>query len=147
LVLLDLRVFRGYLISSKEEILMNKNLNRFNCILNLAVVACAIEASAFAAGCASKANPALLNNGQKLYAVNCVACHGEKGDGNGTAGAMLNPKPRNFVVDKFKKGDKAEQVYKTLAEGLPGTAMAAYGYLPEADRCALAHYVLAFRKN
>lgn len=109
--------------------------------LNLALFA---MSSAASAACA-KLTPALLEKGKTAFTTNCVICHGDKGDGNGPAGAAMNPKPRNFAKDKFKAGDKHEQVFKTISEGLPGTAMVAFGHLPEEDRCGLAYYVLSFK--
>lgn len=99
------------------------------------------------AGGAHASTPELVAKGKASYATNCLMCHGEKGDGNGPAGAVMNPKPRNFATDKFKQGDKAEQVFKTISEGVKGTAMAGFGHLSEDDRWALTHYVLTFRKK
>ena len=85
--------------------------------------------------------PELLALGKTSFTTNCVSCHGEKGDGNGPAGQYLNPKPRNYAKDKFKKGDKVEQIFDTVSKGIPGTSMVAYGHLPEQERWALAYYV------
>ena len=92
-----------------------------------------------------KATPELLEKGKAAYSTNCLTCHGEKGDGNGPAGAMMNPKPRDFAVGKFKKGNKPDQVFKTITNGLAGTSMAGFGHLSEEERWALAHYVLSFK--
>lgn len=94
-----------------------------------------------------KATPQILEKGKASYATNCMTCHGDKGDGMGVAGAMMNPKPRNFAKDKFKLGDKPAQVFKSISEGVPNTAMVAFSYLSEEDRIALTHYVLSFRKK
>ncbi len=55
--------------------------------------------------------------GETSYKTLCVACHGEKGDGNGPAGAALNPKPTNFTdaVNAVRLTD--EWVYKMVKEG------------------------------
>lgn len=90
--------------------------------------------------------PALLEKGKASYATNCATCHGDKGDGNGVAAAMMNPKPRNFIGDKFKKGDKPDKVFKSVTDGLTGTSMMGFTHLPEEERWAVTHYLLSFRK-
>jgi high-affinity iron transporter len=92
--------------------------------------------------------PELLATGKAAYegsAAGCFACHGLTGEGNGPVAFAIKPPPRNFVVDDFKGGDKVENVFTTITLGLPGTKMVGYPQLPEADRWALAYYVLAFR--
>ena len=112
----------------------------------LAAASLSLGSKTSLAGAAPKATPALLEKGKTAYTTNCATCHGDKGDGNGVAGAYMTPKPRNFVADKFKKGDTAAAVFKTVSEGLPGTAMVAFGHLSEDDRWAITHYLLSFRK-
>lgn len=94
----------------------------------------------------AKDTPELREKGKATYTTNCAICHGEKGDGNGAAGAMLNPKPRNFAKDKLKQGSKPDQIFKTITEGVPNTPMVGYGHLSEQDRWGLTYYVLSFRK-
>jgi len=101
--------------------------------------------SVFAGAPAS--TPELIEKGKTSYATNCLICHGDKHDGNGPAGAALNPKPRNLVSDKFKKGDKAPQIFKTISEGLAGTTMTGYGHLPEDERWGLTHFIVSLRKK
>ena len=59
---------------------------------------------------------------------------------------MLNPKPRSFIGEAFKNGEKPENVYKSISEGLRGTVMVAFGHLPESERWALSYYVLELRR-
>lgn len=88
--------------------------------------------------------PALVAKGKELFAVQCAACHGPQGAGDGPAAAGLNPKPRNFTqAAGWKNGRKVTMVYKTLQEGIPGSGMASYASVPLDDRWALIHYVLA----
>jgi mono/diheme cytochrome c family protein len=103
-----------------------------------------LSATAWAAP--PKKTPELLKKGQEVFKLNCVACHGEKGLGDGPAAVALDPKPRSFAKDKFKNGEKPEQVFKTISEGITGTPMVAYGHLPEADRWALVYHVLSYRQ-
>ncbi|MFN8578965.1 MAG: c-type cytochrome [Candidatus Sericytochromatia bacterium] len=58
-----------------------------------------------------------INEGKKIYEQNCASCHGIKGKGDGTVGAALNPKPRNFVEAKFKYGSDDKSLYKTISNG------------------------------
>lgn len=37
-----------------------------------------------------------IETGKKLYVVNCAACHGKKGNGDGIAGLALKPPPASF---------------------------------------------------
>ncbi|MDZ4678591.1 MAG: cytochrome c [Oligoflexia bacterium] len=94
-----------------------------------------------------KATPQLLEKGKASYMINCLTCHGEKGDGNGVAGQYMNPKPRDFAKAKFKKGKKPEQIFNTLTKGMDGTSMASFASLSEEERWAVAHYVLSFTKR
>jgi len=98
------------------------------------------------AAAAPKPNGDMIAKGKLSFTANCVVCHGDAGDGNGPAGAALNPKPRNLTTEKFKNGEKPDQVFKTLTDGLPSTAMASFAHLSEDDRWALTFYVLEFKK-
>ncbi len=86
--------------------------------------------------------PELLAEGEKLFKANCSSCHGENGAGGGPASMGLNPAPRNFTSkDNWKNGTKLSQIYTTLQEGLPPSAMASYDYLLPKEKFALAHYI------
>ena len=61
----------------------------------------ATQRPAVPADFASKANPSAGNadalaKGKEQYTAVCQACHGEKGLGDGPAGAALNPRPANL---------------------------------------------------
>ncbi|MCC7440309.1 MAG: cytochrome c [Bdellovibrionales bacterium] len=91
--------------------------------------------------------PALVEQGKAAYKIHCIACHGEKLDGNGVAGQYMNPKPRNLTADKFKAGSGAQEIFNTTSKGLPGTTMAAFGHVSEQDRWGIVHYILSLRKK
>lgn len=92
-----------------------------------------------------KSTPQLIEKGKAAYATNCEMCHGSKGDGNGPAGAAMNPKPRDFS-GPFKNGKKPAEVFKSISEGLAGTAMAGFAHIPEEDRWGIVYHVLSFDK-
>jgi high-affinity iron transporter len=101
-----------------------------------------VTGTAFAAG-----NPA----GEKAFATNCASCHGTDGKAQTDIGKAL--KARNLVVDEFKqvkdkkKGVTEADLMGTLKTGVPGTGMASFAHLPEADRKAIAKYVVELRKS
>lgn len=116
----------------------------------LALAIATAAATGYALAKTPPRTPALLASGKAAYegsAAGCSACHGLTGEGNGPVAFAIKPPPRNFVVDDFKGGDKVENVFTTITLGLTGTKMVGYPQLPEADRWALAYYVLAFRAS
>jgi cytochrome c oxidase subunit 4 len=88
--------------------------------------------------------PQLVEHGHELFMQNCISCHGVEGKGNGAAASGLNPPPRNFTsTEGWKNGRRPTMIFKTLKEGLAGSAMASFATLPSDDRWALAQYVLS----
>lgn len=85
-----------------------------------------------------------IDRGRELFARNCVACHGTAGDGKGAGAAGLTPPPRDFLDPKARwtRGRGPLDLYATLTEGNPGTAMPGFSAsLSVADRWALVHYI------
>jgi high-affinity iron transporter len=112
------------------------------------VVTTGLVLAASALASTPPSTPALLAQGKTLYegpTAGCSACHGLTGEGNGPVAFAIKPPPRNFKLDPFKGGESVEQVFTTITLGLPNTKMVGYPMLPEADRWALAYYVLSFR--
>lgn len=100
-------------------------------------------------------SPALIEKGKSSFKMNCTICHGDNGDGNGPAGAVMKPKPRNFKTDDFKGADgkgkfakpTKEQIYAVIKSGVKGTSMAGYGHLSEDDKWGLTYYILQMRNK
>lgn len=72
--------------------------------------------------------------GKDLYALlECTACHGERGRGDGASAATLPPdawghpqRPFDFTKGRLKSGAAPEDIYRTFMTGLNGTAMPSY---------------------
>mgnify|MGYP003952193615 CR=1 FL=1 len=81
--------------------------------------------------------------GAALYQANCSACHGPALDGNGPAGAALQPKPASFKDAAFWKDRDTNAVKAGIKNGKPGTAMMPFAHLPDADVDAIVAYLVA----
>jgi mono/diheme cytochrome c family protein len=92
-------------------------------------------------------DPKVAEYGHKIFKNNCVICHGEKGLGDGPAGAALVPPPRNFVEGKWKKSGDSIGLFTTIQNGLPPSSMASFKHLPKADRWALVQFIRSITKN
>ena len=90
--------------------------------------------------------------GEATYKTLCIACHGEKGAGDGAASAALNPKPANFTDAKNAAEVTDEYVYKMIKEGGAANGksplMVAWGAVigDDAKLRDVAAYVRAFSK-
>jgi c(7)-type cytochrome triheme protein len=96
-------------------------------------------------------SPEIRKHGEILFQDLCAGCHGKNGDGNGPFAPFLNPQPRDFSGQTFKRRIDASDMqsvdiglYRTLSLGIKGTAMPAWSALPPRDRWALVHYVKTF---
>jgi len=87
-------------------------------------------------------SPELLARGKALFESNCIQCHGQSGHGDGPAAGTMNPRPRDLSKpDGWTRGFDAPSIFQTLSQGIPGTSMASFDYLPKKDRMALVHQV------
>lgn len=92
--------------------------------------------------------PELIEKGKTIFSTTCASCHGESGKGDGVAGASLNPKPRNFTeLTGWKNGPQFAQIYKTLQEGITGSAMPSFSNILPEDRISLIHFVQSLRPD
>jgi mono/diheme cytochrome c family protein len=84
-------------------------------------------------------NEDATKKGKKLYNQLCNICHGDKGKGDGMAGAALTPKPANFTSDKVQSQSDGA-IYWKMTEGR--APMAAYkDILKEEQRWQLVNYI------
>jgi high-affinity iron transporter len=85
----------------------------------------------------------VLDNGRKLYALNCKSCHGENGLGNGPLHLGMEPSPTNFHSPDKANGLSPFQAYNTIRLGVDNTAMRAFDELSDDEVWDLAFYVLS----
>lgn len=85
------------------------------------------------------ATPELTEEGKKLFAVQCAACHGATGNGSGMP--SLNPPPRDFTSGFWRFGGEVTHVFHTITNGSPGTSMAGFPNLSVKARLTLVHFV------
>jgi DMSO reductase family type II enzyme heme b subunit len=89
--------------------------------------------------------------GRVVYEQKCAFCHGDKGDGEGAAAPLLDPRPRDFTRGKYKirstpsgKPPTDRDLFRLITEGMPGTSMPGWRGLPERDRWNLVAYLKTF---
>jgi cytochrome c oxidase cbb3-type subunit 2 len=100
--------------------------------------------------------------GRELYQLlECSACHGSGGRGDGPSAASLEPdawgnpqKPFDFTKGRLKSGPTREDIYRTFMTGLNGTAMPSFydifaepdgENIREGDAWHLVSYILSLR--
>ena len=81
--------------------------------------------------------------GQAVYMANCMACHGQKADGNGPASAALQPKPTDFTSAAYWSGTSDAAIKSAIKSGSPGTSMMGFAQLSDSD----LNNVVAFLKT
>ena len=84
-----------------------------------------------------------LQQGRKLYAQNCVVCHGERGQGSAHPVGGPVP-PRDLSSPQARAELTRERMLASVTNGRPGTGMAAFaGRMAPADIEAVVDYVRA----
>ncbi|HEX3345298.1 MAG TPA: cytochrome c, partial [Polyangiaceae bacterium] len=90
--------------------------------------------------------PPDLDEGARLFAQTCAACHGATGHGDGPAAAALTPKPASFHADAVMDGLTPFKAFNVIRFGVKGTAMAPFDGLDEKQRWAVAFYLFSLRQ-
>ncbi len=85
-----------------------------------------------------------IAQGKELYTTNCSTCHGDNADGNGPAGAALDPKPANLATTA--KETDAAYTHWVIAEGgaaagLSSSMVAYKGILSDDDILKIVAYL------
>jgi mono/diheme cytochrome c family protein len=79
--------------------------------------------------------------GQKLYASNCLTCHGPNGRGDGPGGAALEKKPADLST-KIKAGETDGELFWKISEGR-SPMISWRASLSETQRWELVNYLRA----
>jgi lipopolysaccharide export system protein LptA len=94
-----------------------------------------------------KKSPELLKEGKRIYEQACASCHGSNGDGKGSGGAALDPRPTDFGMPlkewPHTKGD-SQKVFEVISKGIPSSAMTAWTQYSEQQRWGLVYSVMDF---
>lgn len=69
------------------------------------------------AAAAKAVTPAMLETGRGIYKANCVACHGEKGKGDGPGAGVLKPPPRDHTDAAYMDTLTDEDIAKVIQMG------------------------------
>jgi mono/diheme cytochrome c family protein len=89
-----------------------------------------------------KGNPvsreAGVQEGKKVFDLNCSMCHGPAGKGDGPAGAALSPKPKDLTAAAVQAQTDGELFWK-ISTGRG--AMPPWQMLPEKDRWSVVRYI------
>jgi mono/diheme cytochrome c family protein len=92
----------------------------------------------------------VVKEAPSIYETKCSKCHGDKGDGKGSATKGLDVKPRNYrdktVMEKIPDG----QLFWIIANGSDpeATEMGSYKKkLSEEQMWALVHYIRRFTQQ
>jgi mono/diheme cytochrome c family protein len=81
-----------------------------------------------------------ISRGATLFALNCVMCHGETGEGNGQIAALLANKPADLTLDITQnKSDGA--LFLTLTNGVDGRMPPMIENLTVRDRWDMVNYI------
>lgn len=90
---------------------------------------------------------ASVAEGRRLFRAVCIGCHGVDGRANVPAARIYFPRPRNLTRGEYRFRTTAsgvipqrDDLVRTIAMGLPGTAMPAWG--PQLDAQQLMSLVL-----
>lgn len=84
---------------------------------------------------------------KKLFADNCVLCHGPTGLGDGPAGVGLDPKPANFHDHDIMDAAAPMGAFNTIRLGVPGTGMPPFPQFSDDEIWGLSFYLISLRHD
>jgi mono/diheme cytochrome c family protein len=85
---------------------------------------------------------AARRHGRELFTKYCTLCHGERGDGQGSRSSAFATPPRDLTSSAWRTSVTPQRVFRSIREGIPGTAMPAWRVLGDDAVADLTAYVL-----
>ena len=84
-----------------------------------------------------------LEQGARLFAVNCRHCHGPEGEGDGPVAGYLKDMPANLHASRVQK-KSARELYEIVTDGT-GVMRAFRGELSAEERWMLVYFIKTFK--
>lgn len=88
-------------------------------------------------------NAAAVAAGHELYSLWCMTCHGENGDGAGSAGQAWDPGPADFTSGRVQQQSDGALFWK-MTTGNPPHMLSYKRVLSEKERWQLVSYLRQF---
>jgi high-affinity iron transporter len=85
--------------------------------------------------------------GEKLYQIYCLGCHGAKGMSDATLGQTMKKKPAAIADPEILNRLSPEKVYEVVSRGISDQGMPSYKHLSEKERWDLAAFVFTLNCN
>ena len=85
---------------------------------------------------------AAVTQGKQVAQLNCVACHGTGGKGDGAAAQALNPRPADWTSPAVQ-GESDGELFWKISNGRG--AMPPWKHLSEPDRWSIVHYIRSLK--
>lgn len=77
----------------------------------------------------------------------CFTCHGERGKGDGEAGASFSPPPRDFTDIGWQKARADGEIYWAITKGTEYGMLAYEDMLTAEERWTLVNYIRELGKR
>jgi len=107
-----------------------------------------IEGAAYTSGMGVSVNPieaddTSIQRGAELFRINCVPCHGEKGEGNGVIGNFFKFKPANLTSTEVQQNSD-EALFLVISNGVTGRMPALNENFYVRERWDLVNFIRTF---